>query len=910
MMEISDILSLAAIIISIFSIFYIREHDDNIRFLNMFSDIYRKTFMLRAEMNTITNKYWGTPFYYEHESIYASNELEEKILDYLTDLENFFSFVRGKFLSKRSLRTLVSFAFYQRVSSFYSYILKKRLQTNNPIMFKNYIYTVRKMKRMKKIKYQCPNVKATYYVGVRESDIFYAKDYFKKAVCLFGNSPDSEPFSIRHNQNINHREILPFYSDALHKICNQNPNAAICFYNQRTAYNYDDSILKKCKCINNKEILDFLNNKLAVREWFTQNNIPVIQYATFMGNALLFSKLCAHFKRHKSFVIQSSYGGGGIGTFYVNQFNFSKISDRIEPLQRYIVSPYIPNVSANMHLFIAEKQTVLSPASIQIIEKLAQQLCYRGGDFCAFQKLSPTVKNKIKVLGLKIADMLRKMGYRGIAGVDFIIDSAENVYCCEINPRFQASTFILDRYLKECKTDKLTAKSCFELNEMAFRGNMITTLCFEDEINYSCYFYYCDGLNIECFQKKYILLESNIHVDVFEDGMNYYLNQNKVNDDSYLFRAIFPHAISKISPDMTLWINDNIPVQSKPKSDISYKIALLNQGVRIEGQIPDMKTGVYESIDIRIKSSNYIKNGLNINCAYGIHLSQYSPYLVKLSAETEELYYYGDKIADIEVERDCLAKLSALDKKILFVTTDRLRIKIVSGCENKNAGKGCAFCNVPVSDCRFSINQIQQALQTVKEQKISFQHILLGGGSSLAQNSWDEMIAVCQYLKSDEYYQNKPISIMTMLPPKNRLTDLKNAGIEEVAFNIEIADDSLAYKYMPAKRLQNKDAYYDILQESVHIFGQGNVRSALLVGLDKEDSIYNEVATLADLGVLPCLSAFRALPGTCFENTLGPSNAYLLKVYNNATRILESMPGKIRELGPACHKCRNNMLTL
>lgn len=909
-MAISDILSLTAIIISVFSIFYIREHDDNIRFLNMFNEIYRKTFKLRVEMNEITNKYWGIPFYYEYDSIYSLDELEEKILDYLTDLENFFSFVRGKFLSKRSLRTLVSYAFYQRVSSLYSYILKKRMQTNNPIMFKNYIITVRKMKKMRKIKYQCPNVKNAYYVGIRESDIAYAKAHFKKAICLFGNTPDSEPFSIRHNQNINHREILPFYVDTLRKICTQNPNASIYFYNQRTAYNYDEDIRKNCKCINPKELLDFINNKLSIKEWFVKNSIPVIQYATFMGSELLFSKLCTHFKGYKSFVIQVSHGGGGIGTFYVNQFNFSKISDKVEPLQRYIVSPYIPNVSANVHIFIAEKQTVLSPASIQIIEQRAQQLCYRGGDFCAFQKLSAAVKDKIKKLGFKVADLLRKLGYRGIAGVDFIIDSAENVYCCEINPRFQASTFILDRYLKECSIDKLTAKSCFELNEMAFSGNMITTLCFEDKINYSCYFYYCDGNNIKYFREKYKLLEKNAHVDVFEDGINYYLNQEKINDDSYLFRAIFPHAISEITPDMTLWVNDNVQVSSKPEFDMACKIALLNQGVRIEGQIPDMKTGVYKSIDICITSSNCIKEGLNINCAYGIHLSQYSPYLIKLSSKAEELYYYGEKIADIKVERDCLTNLSDLDKKILYVATDRLRIKIVSGCENKNAGKGCAFCNVPISKCRFSIIQIQQALQNLKKENISFRHILVGGGSCLAQDSWDEIIELCQYLKGDDYYKNKPISIMTMLPPKNRLVDLKNAGIEEVAFNIEISDDSLAYKYMPAKRLQNKDAYYDVLRESVHIFGQGNVRSALLVGLDREDSIYNEVATLADMGVLPCLSAFRALPGTCFENTLGPSNTYLLKVYNNVTQILKSMPGEIRELGPKCQKCRNNMLTL
>ena len=149
-----------------------------------------------------------------------------------------------------------------------------------------------------------------------------------------------------------------------------------------------------------------------------------------------------------------------------------------------------------------------------------------------------------------------------------------------------------------------------------------------------------------------------------------------------------------------------------------------------------------------------------------------------------------------------------------------------------------------------------------------------------------------------------------MLPPKSMLIKLKNAGVEEVAFNLEIADEKLACQLMSAKRSMGKEAYYDILQEAVHIFGIGNVRSALLVGLDKEQDIYNEIVTLAEIGVVPCLSAFRALHKTAYENDLGPDNEYLLKVYNCASEMLASMPGNVKELGPSCKACRNNMLIL
>lgn len=907
-MKWADAISFLAIIISVLSMLYIREHDDNIRFLNLFNEMYNKTFLLRTEIDKITKKLWNIPFYYEYDSIVASNDVEERILDYLTELENFFSFVSKRVLPNQSMKVLMSYAFYQRLASFYAYILKKRAKTRNPSFFKNYTKKVRSLKRMKKIKNQISTSNNKCYVGIRESDIFYDKKHFKKTVCIFSNVPKQETFSIRHNQNIDHREIAPFYLNKIQQFSQK--DATFYFYNQRTAYNYNGVILSKCKCINSKELLDYISNKLSVKEWFMQNEVPVVSFATFMGKELLYSKLCSHFKGYTSFVIQSAHGGGGIGTFYTERQNFSEILKKVEPLQRYIVSPYISGLSVNTHVFISEKQTVLSPASVQIVELRQQQLCYRGGDFCAFQKLHISVKEKIKHLSLKIADMLRGKEYRGIAGIDFIIDKDENVYCCEINPRFQASTLILDRYLQENDSDPMTAKSCFELNEMAFQECMITTLSFEDKINYSCYYYYSDGVTSQYFREKYKLLKQDNKVDVFDDGMEFYLNNQKINENSYLFRAVFPHAISTISPDMTLWINDNISVNPKSNSDLTFKVALLNQGVRIEGDISNVKTGVYESIDIKIKLSPFIQSGLNINCAYGIHLSQYSPYLIKLSENAEELYYYNEKIADICVERNCLTNLSELEQKMLFISTDRLRIKMIAGCENKNFGKGCMFCNVPVSEYQFSLVQIQQALQNLKKQDVYFRHILIGGGSCLAQNSWDKIIAMCNYLKQDNNFKEKPISLMTMLPPKNKLLELKNAGVEEVAFNLEIANDDLARQTMPAKRSQGKDAYYEILRESVHIFGVGNVRSALLVGLDQEQELYNEIVTLAELGVIPCLSAFRALPKTHYENNLNPDNAYLLKVYEHASALLLSISGEIKELGPVCIACRNNMLVI
>lgn len=871
--------------------------------------MYARTFSLRQEINKMIATQYAEEFYYELDIINDNPIVQEYILDYLTELENFFNLASWHVMTLHTLKRLVSKAFYQRIAILYTYVIYAKSQDGNSKMFQNYCKVVNVMHKQKKNKTPLENDSSICYVGIRETDTEYSNDFFSQSVCLFTTTPQAEPFTYRMNQNIDNKEMLPYYSTKLDQIHKRHPDCRFMFYNQKTAYNYSTEIIQKSICINNKELLTFLSNKVSLKKWLVQKEIPTISYETFLGKEILFSTLSQHFRHVGSFVIQQIQGGGGIGTYYSDQNTFSSVLKKLHPMQNYIVMPYINNISVNTHIFIADKHTVISPGSIQIIEIRDHQLWYCGCDFISYRTLSDEVKEKVKQLSLYIADCLRKEGYRGIAGIDFIISNNNEVYCSEINPRFQASSILLDRYFRDNRShfDKLEAKSCFELNRMAFSGSIITTLNYNTEIDYSCYYYYSNGINAKYFIEKSHLLQTAGAI-VLMDGIEHYIAHEKINQNSYMFRAIFPHAICKISPDKTLWINDNIKIEPNPTTCKILKIALLNQGVRLEGDFASIKQGVYESIDIVIKANNLWEQDIPVNCAYKIHLAQYSPYKIVAEKNRYTLYYYHEKLAEVIPEKDLLKDFSSLERKILYLATDRLRIKLISGCENKNMGKGCKFCNLPISEYSFSLQQISQALARLKEKQVPFRHILIGGGSCLSPDGWERIIKVCNMLKSDPYFKSKPISLMTMPPPLEVLPRLKEAGVEEVAFNLEIADNDLALHLMPAKHNEGKIIYYETFRTAVKIFGIGNVRSALLVGLDKEKDLYNEITTLADVGVLPCLSAFRALPGSDYEGGLGPTNEYLQKIYQNSLCLLKEQDRDIQELGPKCLACRNNML--
>ena len=900
------------------------------KFIEMFNDIYKKTFALRDEISAITCEKSGEEYFYELDYAIHNSRVREKILDYLTEIEDFFFLVTGHKSVKKSFELLTSRAFFERLSAFYGFILYYRKVTHNNLLFLNYERVLSQIGRLEKNITPLALLSNKYYVGIRASDCATdcrsficnndRKDedfYFQGCIAMFAEDSGPSVFPVRPNQNKPNKHMAPYLQDRIRQTIAQSTDCRFVFYNDIMAYQLPPDLASRFICMNSREVLQYLNDKAEMKQWLASHDIPIVPYETYLGQEITLHALMERFPAAEHYIIQNKTGGGGIGTYLVSVDNFAVIKENLMPLQQYLVSSYIEkSLSVNTHVFISDKQTVLSPGSVQIVSCIRNQLCYRGADYIAFRHIPEESQTQIKNLSITIANRLRELGYRGVAGIDYLVTDCKDVYCVEINPRFQASTVLLDLYLAEqrdsCKEKAglhHPAYSTFELNEQGFENRMMTPLCFEDEIQYSCYYYYKENVSLTDLisKREQLLSEGAI---IHNDGFEKYNEDGLVDENSYLFRAVFSHAICEVSPDMTLWINDNIPVYPAPVDLMDLKIALLNQGVRYLPSDGNTKVGVYESIDLTFCGMPYCENPVVMNCAVGVNLSQYSPYTIEQEEDQSVLMYYGRVLGKVELERDQLKSLPYIDRKILYIATDRLRIKLVSGCEYKNLGCGCQFCNLPLSERRFSRLEIQEALLHLKNLDLSFRHILIGGGTCTAPDAWDDVIWLCRFLKNDEFYYNKPISLMSILPPKEKLPEFMDAGLEEVSFNIEISDDDLAKRMMPGKRSHGKEAYYSLLKNSVGVFGIGSVRSALLVGLDREDALVHEVIQIAEMGVIPCLSAFRALPGSACAFKLQPDNAYLRKIYDKCTESLSKLGGSITELGPQCRACRNNMLAI
>lgn len=872
-------------------------------YVKTLDEIYKKTFSLRAKITKIAEKETESEFHYEIDTIIKSKDIEVVVLDYLTEIENLSLIItRFKFLYSLWFKKLVSEELYKRLLCLYPYIKYKRIQTNNEKLFCNYTKLILKIKKYK-LK---SNNTVKIYSGIRESDIMFDKNYFDDYICLFSNRNNQCFKGYRANQNYNKADFTDFYAKNHIQLDQKwnSDNYQLMFYNQNNVFELSNKIKKYAICYNNKQVLMLLNDKIAMKDFLkridisTPNYIVLNGYELKKGNALNFNNV-------EKFIIQNVHGGGGVGTFLFDKATFMKYKDQIFDSSRYIVSEYINNaISVNVHVFVSEISNLITPASVQIVENIENQLMYRGADFISFRDFSKETQENVRLLSIKICNALRNEGYKGIAGIDFIIDEDGNIYCSEINPRFQASSVILSKFLSEkyskdsYKTNEILEDlSIYQINENAFNNILKSGISFYDEINYSCYFYYNDAeLDLNDIELKLELLKkSSIVENVGYDGISLF-NEKSLNEHSYLFSSIFNAKIAQISPDNELWVIDNVKMTKCPRNDKELKISLINQGIRINSNC-NFKKAVFSGIDYMI-----VKNGMHINSPIDVLFSDISPFEIKESDGTFNLYYFNTLISKVIIEdqkinpdKNDIAKV----RDIIYLSTDRIRIKPINGCDYKGCGLGCKFCELNYSKQHYSLEDVSNALDYCKS--IEFEHILIGGGTDLTSTAWINIINIVKLARKK--FPNKPISLMSIPVPSEHLKTLCDAGVNDVSYNIEIFDKQLAKKYMPGKRDNNYELYLSRLIEAVNVFGVGNVRSAFVVGLESTNSLLNGIEELCINGIIPCLSIYRMTQNAIY--TLNPTNEYLLNVYTTAEEIVKKY-GLF--LGPECDKCKNNML--
>ncbi len=317
------------------------------------------------------------------------------------------------------------------------------------------------------------------WIGPRSSDIS-GDDTFYSSITSYGN--DKYSYCTHKQKRITRgsKEEMNFIKKNIFELNASNPQTLYMLYDQSEVEQFDKTVVKKIICINELQIIKLLNSKEFSRSWLS-NDINCLPFVVMPFSDCNYSCLCRLFPGVSSFVVQNIYSVGGSKTFLVKNNKHLKLAQKNnKPYDICIASPYIKNsISLNIHLLCNEKGYILFPYSTQIIKQYDQRLLYAGSNFVL--QYNKNIHQQIRQYSQIISSKLINLGYKGIAGIDFLYWN-ENLYFVEINPRFQGSTKTLNLYLKQNNYP-----SIYRMNIELFQGNFPAYDFFDMKIPFITY---------------------------------------------------------------------------------------------------------------------------------------------------------------------------------------------------------------------------------------------------------------------------------------------------------------------------------------------------------------------------------------------------------------------------------------
>lgn len=292
-----------------------------------------------------------------------------------------------------------------------------------------------------------------YYVGFNANNAICNESFFDGMITLNPNHEKGNIFYTKDKVINRDKEFMDNYKEYLlttmEELTNKNKNTIFLAFNKKIKNLLKDA--KGYNIVSEKDyaLIDSLNDKKNVRELLAKE-IPIIN--TKWINKKLTYKEALDIVKTKSFVIQGQVGAGGNNTYYIDtKEKFEKYSNMCN--HEYFISKFVEHLPVNSTIIIGKYNDVKLPSSVQLINLQDDSFKYVGADFIYYQTLNEKIKEQMDRYNDIIAKIVKKLGYKGILGIDYIVDNDDNVYFMEINPRFQSSSFVISQYLaKYCST--------------------------------------------------------------------------------------------------------------------------------------------------------------------------------------------------------------------------------------------------------------------------------------------------------------------------------------------------------------------------------------------------------------------------------------------------------------------------
>lgn len=170
----------------------------------------------------------------------------------------------------------------------------------------------------------------------------------------------------------------------------------------------------------------------------------------------------------------------------------------------------------------------------------------------------------------------------------------------------------------------------------------------------------------------------------------------------------------------------------------------------------------------------------------------------------------------------------------------------------------CAFCASPRLDKNITKNltneKIVSMVHKALNDKMTVNAISLTSGVVGSPEETVDMFVSCVKALKKEFPEI-PIGVEPYVSSKEDVVRLKNAGVTEIKLNIESPNSEIFKKVCPDL---DRNKILARLEDSVLVFGKGNVQSNVIYGMGETDEdVLSMFETLCSMGVIPILRAIR-----------------------------------------------------
>jgi hypothetical protein len=187
-----------------------------------------------------------------------------------------------------------------------------------------------------------------------------------------------------------------------------------------------------------------LRDKQNVLPALASIGIPVLEGAWIQPSSDGFGPLRDRFGL--PFVVQTATSDSGLGTTIVHREEDLHRAFRLAGSGSLWAARFASNISMNINACVTAHDVFIAYPSVQLTGLafgLATMPRYCGNDYAATKWLPASAVRDLIEQTHRIGVWLHSLGYRGIYGLDYVMDSDGCFHPVDLNPRWQGSTALL-----------------------------------------------------------------------------------------------------------------------------------------------------------------------------------------------------------------------------------------------------------------------------------------------------------------------------------------------------------------------------------------------------------------------------------------------------------------------------------